>query len=53
MMEHSDIIKWKKIVQLLNCMKKLFVFHFDGDVSADDDTSPLAKFFEHLAANAE
>jgi hypothetical protein len=34
-------------------------FHFDGTVSAgdddddDDDASPLARFFEHLAANVE
>jgi hypothetical protein len=36
----------------------VFVFHFDGNVSAgdddaDDDASPLAKLFEHLAANVE
>jgi len=63
MMEHRDIIKYekRKIVQLLDFMKKkrfVFVFHFDGNVSAgdddaDDDASPLAKLFEHLAANVE
>jgi hypothetical protein len=62
MMEHSDIIKYKEknIVQLLNYMKKkeIFFFHFNGTVSVglddfDNDVSPLAKFFEHLAANAE
>lgn len=63
-MEHSDIIKYEKkriIVQLLNCMikkEKRFSFHFDGvstgdDDGVDDDVSPFAKFFEHLAANAE
>jgi hypothetical protein len=36
----------------------VFFVHCDGAVSAgdddvDDDASPLAKFFEHLAANVE
>ncbi len=39
--------------------KKIFFFHFAGNGSAgdddadDNDPSPLAKFFEHLAANVE
>jgi hypothetical protein len=37
---------------------RIFFFHFDGNTSAgdddvDDDASPLAKFFEHFAANVE
>jgi len=65
MMEHSDIIKYEKrkncsIIGLDEEKKRgaFFFVHCDGAVSAgdddvDDDASPLAKFFKHLAANVE